>query len=329
MAHDVFISYSREDSRPAYLICGELEASGISCWIAPRDVAAGADHAACIAQAIRQSKALLLVFSAHANASDLLAREVDLAVNESKKLIPIRIEDLQPDNAMKYLLSVAQWLDASSGPIASYTKDIVKNTRRVLNDQDIVPLANPFWRRWRKTAIAAAAVVAAALLTAYLVTTSTPGSGRTAPLSGSWKLDGSDCVLHVGSGNVMFVQYHFSDECRGPVVEEMAQAYVKQFCEQIPRYYKACAVGASKNFPRIPPSGELSTVPTNFLAPDRFHQGDGGTFQMLLKRNGAMYYGIKGSFRNNNGFLGLGPKSMVLNGPGLPSGTWRHVSDGD
>ena len=42
MAHDAFISYSSKDKTIADAVCARLEARGIRCWIAPRDVRPGA-----------------------------------------------------------------------------------------------------------------------------------------------------------------------------------------------------------------------------------------------------------------------------------------------
>ena len=41
MSKDVFISHATEDQATAAEVCALLEARGIPCWIAPRDVAAG------------------------------------------------------------------------------------------------------------------------------------------------------------------------------------------------------------------------------------------------------------------------------------------------
>jgi hypothetical protein len=43
MARDVFISYSSKDKPTADAVCATLEANGIRCWIAPRDVVPGSD----------------------------------------------------------------------------------------------------------------------------------------------------------------------------------------------------------------------------------------------------------------------------------------------
>ena len=45
MAFDAFISYSHRDRLAADAACAGLEAAGIRCWIAPRDIAPGKEWA--------------------------------------------------------------------------------------------------------------------------------------------------------------------------------------------------------------------------------------------------------------------------------------------
>ncbi len=59
---DVFVSYASQDAAVADAIVEALEAHGIKCWIAPRDVRPGTVYADAIVGAINESKALVLVF---------------------------------------------------------------------------------------------------------------------------------------------------------------------------------------------------------------------------------------------------------------------------
>ena len=43
MASDVFISHSVKDKGVADAVVARLEAESVRCWVAPRDVMAGAD----------------------------------------------------------------------------------------------------------------------------------------------------------------------------------------------------------------------------------------------------------------------------------------------
>ena len=79
MARDVFICHSTEDRAAANALVAGLEAERISCWIAPRNIMPGADYAQAIVAAIAEARALVLVFSGHANTSPHVGREVNHA----------------------------------------------------------------------------------------------------------------------------------------------------------------------------------------------------------------------------------------------------------
>ena len=67
--HQVFVSHATEDQDAASRVCETLEADGIGCWLASRDVASDKDSEAETLEAIRSSDLVLLVFSASANTS--------------------------------------------------------------------------------------------------------------------------------------------------------------------------------------------------------------------------------------------------------------------
>ena len=117
MAHDVFISYSSKDKTAADALCATLEAHGIPCWIAPRNIAYGSDYGEAIVDGINESRLMVLVFSSHANTSPHIKREVDRAVSKSLTIIPIRIEDVAPTRALEYYISPVHWLDAVAPPL--------------------------------------------------------------------------------------------------------------------------------------------------------------------------------------------------------------------
>ena len=63
MPHDVFISYATADKQAAEAIYAALRGKGITCWMAPHDIPAGALFAGAICEAIEASKVVVLVFS--------------------------------------------------------------------------------------------------------------------------------------------------------------------------------------------------------------------------------------------------------------------------
>jgi hypothetical protein len=65
----VFISYASQDAAVAAALVEALERHDIPCWIAPRDVKAGALYADAIVRAISGARAFVLVLSKNASAS--------------------------------------------------------------------------------------------------------------------------------------------------------------------------------------------------------------------------------------------------------------------
>jgi TolB-like protein/Tfp pilus assembly protein PilF len=107
----VFISYASQDAAVAERLCATLEAAGSPCWIAPRDVEAGALYADAIVRAINEAKAVVLVLSASATGSNHVSREVERAASKHKPIIAFRIDSAALNPGLEYFLSNSQWID--------------------------------------------------------------------------------------------------------------------------------------------------------------------------------------------------------------------------
>lgn len=110
--YDLFISYATENSDIANYIVEKIEKRGFRCFIAPRDIKTGAEYAVEIVGGISNSQAVLLVFSSESDKSHYVLREINSAVSRNKTIIPIRIEDFLPSEAMEFYLGPTHWLDA-------------------------------------------------------------------------------------------------------------------------------------------------------------------------------------------------------------------------
>lgn len=140
MGHDVFISYSHKDKRVADAACALLERRGNRCWIAPRDVGGG-EWAKAIVDAIRGARVFVLIFSANANRSPQVNREVERAVNNGLPVIPFRIEDVTPSDSLEYFISNQHWLDALNPPMERHLDYLGDVVGRVLGGADKGPAA--------------------------------------------------------------------------------------------------------------------------------------------------------------------------------------------
>ncbi len=133
MANEVFVSYSQPDRDCAFELVAELEAGGVGCWIAPRDIAPAADWAAAIIEAISNARIMVLVFSATSNASPQVRREVERAVHRQVRILPFRIENVLPSQSLEYFLSAAHWLDAFPPPRAPHYAKLCEYLRAGVN----------------------------------------------------------------------------------------------------------------------------------------------------------------------------------------------------
>lgn len=117
MAHDVFLSHSHQDKVFADAICHSLEAHGIRCWVAPRDIRPSEDWAEAIINALDTARVLVLVFSSNSNGSPQVRREVERAVNKGLHILPLRIENVPLSKSLEYFISTQHWLDAIEGKL--------------------------------------------------------------------------------------------------------------------------------------------------------------------------------------------------------------------
>ncbi len=158
MAHDVFISYSSKDKPVADATCATLEAQGIRCWIAPRDIRPGSDWGEAIIDGINDARVFVLVFSSNANVSVQIKREVERAINKGLPVIPFRIENVMPVKSLEFFLSTPHWLDAFSPPMEQHLLYLASVIRSILDGKVApapappprpIPLGQPWYkRRW-------------------------------------------------------------------------------------------------------------------------------------------------------------------------------------
>jgi hypothetical protein len=134
LAHDVFISYAKGDKPVADAVCATLEARGIRGWIAPRDVLPGTDWGDSIVRAVAESRAMVLVFSSHANGSSQVKREVNLAIEKAIPIVPFRIENVMPSGSLEYFLDVTHWLDALTPPMEKHIEKLSDDVARLLGE---------------------------------------------------------------------------------------------------------------------------------------------------------------------------------------------------
>jgi hypothetical protein len=289
----VFISYSSPDVDKANLISEAIEAAGVTCWIAPRDLEAGNQWGGSIVQAIQACEAVVVVFSEAANRSPQVAREMELSVANRKPLVPIRVANDMPTDDMQYFLGVSHWFNAFAKPLDTYLPDIVGSVKSILA-KETNPWANAMRRmpksRNGQLLLVLGAVILAAVLVGAIMTPRLPNITKMmeSPLVGRWQAELADasgkktkCVLDVPTSGVNAT---FSDDCPDPLS------------------------GAT---------GQLAAIKgQGVYAPDLYKAGDSGSFT---------FYG--GSAGNIAGAYHLGLFGLSTRDTRFGDVRWKHISN--
>ncbi|MCX7363686.1 MAG: toll/interleukin-1 receptor domain-containing protein [Alphaproteobacteria bacterium] len=104
----LFVSYARGDLTRVDQVVSEIEMMGRAVWIDRRGVIGGPGWAGQITRAVKSSRALVLMASPSAYASHQVVRELYLAMNAKKQIIPIEIEPAELPDELEYILAPYQ-----------------------------------------------------------------------------------------------------------------------------------------------------------------------------------------------------------------------------
>lgn len=131
---DVFISYSHQDKAIAERICSMLDEYKISYWIDHEGVRHGDDFKEDIVNAIVSSKILMFISSENSNKSRNTIKEVGLAEERNKVILPVRIDDSPYNKSLEYDLCNRHWiqLDEKNG-FEELGRQLNENIRFYLN----------------------------------------------------------------------------------------------------------------------------------------------------------------------------------------------------
>lgn len=102
----IFISYARTNQRFALFLQEVLETLGYKVWIDVSSIPGGEKWATEIETAIRESQSVAVVVTPAAAQSEAVNHEIDLAIANKKRIIPIMLDGDLPERLSEY-----QWVD--------------------------------------------------------------------------------------------------------------------------------------------------------------------------------------------------------------------------
>ncbi|MFI5202647.1 MAG: TIR domain-containing protein, partial [Candidatus Kapaibacterium sp.] len=113
---DVFISYSKSDRIHALDLAGELRAHGFSVWIDQGSIGGAKNWATEIVKAIDACSTFLCLLSPHSLASHNVAKELHLASEKQKNILPILLEEVKLPSNFEYPLAGLQRVQYEDRP---------------------------------------------------------------------------------------------------------------------------------------------------------------------------------------------------------------------
>ncbi len=128
----MFVSHASKDAELAQRICELLEARGIRCWIAPRDIVPGHDYGEEIIRGIEGTVATVLILSENANTSTFVKKEIERAVSKSKPVFPVRVREVMPGPGLELFVSSAHWIDAWQPPLEAKLDQLAQSIQPLL-----------------------------------------------------------------------------------------------------------------------------------------------------------------------------------------------------
>src|SRR5512147_2142793 len=105
---DIFISYSRRDADVALQFAERLRTHGMSVWIDQHGIEASASWSGEIVRAINHCSVLIVLLSPSSVESDNVTREVVLAFEKKKRILPIELQAVTLSESLEYPLAGIQ-----------------------------------------------------------------------------------------------------------------------------------------------------------------------------------------------------------------------------
>jgi CRP-like cAMP-binding protein len=131
MKPEVFVSYSRKDWGLVIPIVQRLREAGTSVWVDQGDIDGAVLWAEEIVEAIENCKVMILMASNGSFASRNVVKELALASENNKSILPILLEPVEIPKTMKYQLAGVQYIEFFRGNLTDNMQAVVRSLNRL------------------------------------------------------------------------------------------------------------------------------------------------------------------------------------------------------
>ena len=133
MNHDVFISFSFHDQNAAETLVNYLSSRhGISCWICTRELNGGSLFKAQIPDAIDAAKIVVFMQSESSIASREVPKEIGIAFDTEKTIIPFRLDTTPLKAELRYDLYGVEYIDATIPSFEDRAEELAQSILKIL-----------------------------------------------------------------------------------------------------------------------------------------------------------------------------------------------------
>src|SRR4029078_3006906 len=126
--HDVVVrlsvSYSRTDAQFVRQLTTALEADGHDVWVDTEDIVGSEQWRASIVRGVHRADAVLLVVSPRSMASPNVEREVTVAAEETRRIVPLVLERADMTGSILFVLAGAQQISFAGRPFELAMADL-------------------------------------------------------------------------------------------------------------------------------------------------------------------------------------------------------------
>ena len=131
MPDEVFISYARSDREKVMPVVDILRGTGISVWSDEAKIDTATLWSEEIVDAINNCKAMVVMLSQNSTGSDNVVKEVMLASENKKKILPVYLEPTKIPRKLQYQLAGIQHLEVFDCDTDGLAENLCRSLNRL------------------------------------------------------------------------------------------------------------------------------------------------------------------------------------------------------
>ena len=142
MSAEIFISYARADRDRVEPLLDSLRAIAVSFWVDEGNIHAATLWSEEIVDAINACTAMVVILSDNSTNSDNVVKEVMMASELKKPILPVYLEETEVPRKLQYQLAGIQHLELHGRDISNLSAELAKSLNRMgIQTSDSVPIA--------------------------------------------------------------------------------------------------------------------------------------------------------------------------------------------